>query len=109
MGPTGGEVRMRGPLGISRVARTRVVKTVASTTLHGAAELGRRTHASVRWDIAPRNGGSDVTFSAFVDHASLVDRVLLALGGRWWLARVFARAVERLGVVIGAQPLSADR
>jgi hypothetical protein len=39
-----------------------------------------------------------------VERASPFDRVLLAVGGRWWLARLVRRAVERLGAAIDAQP-----
>ena len=95
----GGRVRVRGPLGLSRVARTRVVEAVAPRELRGRAELGRRTTASVRWSIEPRGGGSRVTLSAAVDEASALDRALLACGGAWWLRRTFAEAVEQLGRV----------
>jgi hypothetical protein len=95
--PEGGRVRMRGPLGLSREARTRVIEAQPHTTLRGIAEVGRRTRGAVRWDIEPHPEGSRVTFSAVVERASLADRVLLALGGRRWLAGLFHNAVLRLG------------
>jgi hypothetical protein len=95
----GGRVRVRGPLGLSRTARTRVLGAEEPRELRGRAELGRRTAASVRWSIEPRGGGSRVTLSASVDEASALDRVLLACGGAWWLRRMFAEAVEQLGRV----------
>lgn len=93
----GGRVRMRGPLGLSREARTRVIAAEPHTTLRGTAEVGRTTRGAVRWDIEPHARGSRVTFSAVVERASLADRVLLALGGRRWLAGLFRNAVLRLG------------
>jgi hypothetical protein len=102
MGRDGGRVRIKGPLGLSRLARTRVVASERPTALRGAAEIGDATHASVRWDIQPHTDGSLVTFSARVDEASAVDRLILALGGRWWLRRIVERALQRLGTSISS-------
>jgi hypothetical protein len=96
MDATGGRVRVKGPAGISRVARTRVVAADPPTSLRGSAEIGRATKATVRWRIEPAGSGSTVTVTATVEHASRLDRLLLAFGGRWWLARLFRRAVGRL-------------
>jgi carbon monoxide dehydrogenase subunit G len=98
----GARVRVRGPLGLSRVAHTRVVSAEPPTTLRGAARIGKRTQASVRWDIRPDAGGSVVTFAAQVDEASLLDRLILGLGGRWWMTRIIERAVQRLGTSISS-------
>ena len=98
----GGCVRVRAPLGISRVARTRVVAAERPSLLRGAAEIGRGTRGAVRWEIAPASNGSHVRFSAQVEQATLLDRVLLACGGRWWLGRIVTAAVERLGTSIPA-------
>jgi len=92
---------MRGPLGVGRVARTRVVATDEPSSLQGVAELGDGTQASVRWNIVPDGEGSRVTLAATVERASVGDRVLLALGGRRWLERLFAAAVARLDHEIG--------
>jgi hypothetical protein len=67
--------------------------------LRGRAEIGAGTVGEVHWQIEPRRGGSRVTLSARVVRARPLDRVLLLLGGRWWLGRVFAEAVEQLGRV----------
>jgi hypothetical protein len=84
------------PLGISREARTRVDAVEPPATLRGSAEIGRRTRASIRWEIVPAGGGSRVTLTGTVDQASLFDRLLLAAGGRWWLQRIFERALQNL-------------
>jgi len=106
MGPDGGVVRVRGPLGLSRVARTYVDGAERPSHLRGHAEVGRGTRGAVRWEITPAvPGTSRVQFSASVERASPFDRVLLACGGRWWLRRIVRAAVARLGAVLDAQPL----
>ena len=93
----GGRVRMVGPLGMGRIARTRVVSVEEPVRLRGTADVGYRTRGVVQWDIAPDGGGSGVTLSARVERASLLDRALLLVGGKRWLERTFAHAVARLG------------
>lgn len=102
MGTDGGLVRVRAPLGLSRIARTAVVSTERPRLLTGTAEIGRSTLGRVRWEIAPATvpDTSHVTFSAEVVRASPLDRILLALGGRWWLARIVRAAVARLAVAL---------
>jgi hypothetical protein len=99
MDSSGGRVRMKGPFGLSREARTRVDAAESPSTLRGSAEIGRRTRASIRWEIVPAGGGSRVTLTGTVDQASLFDRLLLAAGGRWWLQRIFERALQNLARV----------
>jgi hypothetical protein len=99
IGTTGGRVRIKGPLGISREARTRVDAAEPPSTLRGSAEIGLRTRASIRWEIVPAAAGSRVTLTGTVDEASLYDRLLLRLGGRWWLQRIFERALQALARV----------
>src|SRR3954452_17726437 len=83
----GGRVRIRGPLGVSRVARTRVLAAEPARELRGRAEIGRGTVGSVRWTIEPENEGSHVTLAADVERATPLDRAILALGGRRVLRR----------------------
>ena len=96
----GGRVRMVGPLGIRRTATTRVVAAEPETTLRGTAELAGGTRAAVLWNIAPHEGGSRVALAATVERVSPLDRLVLALGGRRWLERLFASAVARLDEVL---------
>jgi uncharacterized protein YndB with AHSA1/START domain len=93
----GGRVRIHGPLGLSRLARTRVVEVDEPHEVRGRADVGRGTVGTVRWLIEPRDGGSRVTLAAEVDRVSLLDRAILALGGRAILRRGFAEAIEQLG------------
>jgi hypothetical protein len=105
MNDGGGVVRVRGPFGLSRVARTQVLVAVEPSTLRGRAEIGRGTIGVVRWAITPTVPGTcHVRFTAEVERASAFDRLLLACGGRWWLARIVRTAVQRLGAVLDAQP-----
>lgn len=92
-------MRIRGPLGLSRVARTRVVAAEEPRELRGRAEIGRGTVGAVRWTIEPSGGGSRVTLSAVVEEAQLFDRAILVLGGKRFLRRGFADALAQLGRV----------
>jgi hypothetical protein len=100
MDATAGRVRVRGPMRISRLARTRVVAADPPSALRGTAEIGRKTKAVVRWRIVAARHGSTVTVTATVEQASALDRLLLALGGTWWLRRLFRNAVGRLDGVL---------
>ena len=101
----GGRVRIRGPLGLSRVARTEVLEAEPPSPigrLHGRAEIGRTTRGEVFWEIAPDDGGSRVTLTAVPERLSASDAFLLALGGRRWMCRLFRTALERLDGVLKA-------
>ena len=109
MGTGGGRVRVRGPLGLSRVAQTAVVQTERPRLLTGTAQVGRGTRGAVRWEIEPLVPGTSlVRLSAQVERASAFDRAMLACGGRWLLARIVTHAVGRLGAVLDAQPSVAS-
>ncbi len=93
----GGRVRMRGPLGLARTAQTRVVAAVPGSEMRGTARVGRRTNAEVRWELRQHAAGTWVELSTVVASAGSLDRVLLAVGGRRWLAARFEEVVARLG------------
>jgi uncharacterized protein YndB with AHSA1/START domain len=92
----GAWVRIRGPLGLSRHAHTRIDETDPPRLLRGRAELGPETVGRIRWTVEPCGSGSRVTLEAEVVEASLVDRLVLALGGRRWIALGLREAVEQL-------------
>jgi uncharacterized protein YndB with AHSA1/START domain len=99
----GGRVRIRGPLGFSRLARTEVLETEPPEPvgrLHGRAEIGRGTRGEVFWEIAPADSGSTVTLTAVTERLGLLDALLLAAGGRRWMCRLFSAALERLDAVL---------
>jgi uncharacterized protein YndB with AHSA1/START domain len=92
-----GRVRIRGPLGLQRTARTTVVDAQPNHVIHGTAELSGGTTARIAWDLTEDAGGTAVRLSGEVDRAAPIDRVLLALGGESWLRGRFERIVATLG------------
>ena len=92
----GGLVRMRGPLGIHRLARTRVLSASSPREMLGRAELSGGTTATVRWSLWPATEGTRVELAALVETTGPLDRLLLAAGGRAWLRRRFAGALDQL-------------
>jgi hypothetical protein len=99
-GPDGGLVRMRGPLGIGRTVRTRVVRAEPVRRLEGVAEVGRRTRARISWTLTELHGSTEVSLAATVEEAGLIDRLLLAVGGRAWLRRRLAATLARLSASV---------
>ena len=97
----GGRVRMRGPLGVSRTAVTRVVAARPSVELRGTARVGRRTRGRIAWTLREEEGGTSVTLGAVVEQAGALDRALLGLGAEDWLRRCFRRVLARLAEVVG--------
>jgi hypothetical protein len=97
-------VRLRGPLGVRRTVRTHVTAAREPRLIIGVAALGERTRARVSWTLAGRLGKTRVRLAAEVEDADLLDRMLLALGGRTWLRRRFAYGLERLAERFTAQP-----
>jgi hypothetical protein len=92
----GGQVRLRGPLGVRRTVTTRVVAAKAPRLLIGTAEIAPRTRARVSWALAGHADDTRVRLAASVERASALDRALLRLGGRWWLRRRFEATLDRL-------------
>jgi hypothetical protein len=95
-GRTGGVVALRGPLGLRRTVRTRVLAAAEPRYMAGTAEIARGTLATVRWSLEDLGSRTGVVLSATVETVGLLDRVLLAAGGRWWLRRRFASTLSRL-------------
>jgi hypothetical protein len=100
VGNGGGRILIRGPLGITREARTEVVEAEAPSRLVGRAVLGT-TVGEVAWKILPEGDGSLVSLSAEVEGARAGDRLLLVLGGRRWLRRRFANVLATLDRRLG--------
>jgi hypothetical protein len=112
-GVDGGTVRLRGPLGLRRTATTRVVAARAPRLIIGTAELRGGTRARVSWVLGGRLGSTRVRLAADLEQARPLDRLLLAIGGRWWLRRRFASTLDRLarevGVRSGLEPARSAR
>jgi hypothetical protein len=95
LGSAGGVVRLRGPFGITRTTRTRVVHVEPPTRLAGEADVGG-TRAAVSWFLRPDGDGTWVTLQADVLTAGAMDRALLVLGGRQWLGARFRTTLAHL-------------
>jgi hypothetical protein len=85
----GGRVRIRGPLGTSRTAATRVAEAHPPRLIAGTASVGRRTEAQVRWTLTPEGQQTRVRLEAVVRRAGTLEAMLLAAGGRRWLGHRF--------------------
>jgi hypothetical protein len=92
----GGKVRVRGPLGLGRTATTRVVTTEPTRSMTGTADLSGGTQALVRWTLTPEAGVTRVELAASLQKAGVLDRLLLAIGGRLWIRRRFSSILQTL-------------
>jgi hypothetical protein len=97
----GGEVHIRGPFGLRRIARTTVLARHAPHVLAGRAEIGRRTVAHVSWTLHPHGGSTNLELTTTVTAAGMLDRLLLIVGGRQWLRwRIRATLATLTGLVV---------
>jgi len=101
-GSSGGWVRVRGPLGLRRSARTTVTVADPPRFMAGTAELGGATRARVTWSLAPAGEGTRVRLEARLDRAGALDRLLLRAGGSAWLTRRFRGTLENLAARFAA-------
>jgi hypothetical protein len=105
----GGSIELHGPLGLKRVARTRIARAVEPAdgvggVIEGTAETPRGTLVRVAWNLAPAPGGTLAALDLVVERATPLDRLLLALGGRRWLERRLLRqALDDLARIVAAQ------
>jgi uncharacterized protein YndB with AHSA1/START domain len=106
-GRDGGVVRIRGPLGVHRTVRTRVTASRGPRLIIGAAELPGGTRARVSWTLAGRLRTTRVRLAAEVEHATVLDRLLLAAGGHAYMERVFRRTLDRLSERFAPAPTPA--
>lgn len=94
---SGALMLIHGPLGLRRLARTKLESTREPAELQGTAWVGTGTEARVRWDLRPLAGGHTVvTLTATFISPATLDRLLLLAGGRLWARRLFADTLERL-------------
>jgi hypothetical protein len=94
---TGGRVRLRGPFGFSRKATTAVRGARYPDTLEGTAHAPRNTRARLRWRLSEGRDGTGVVVEIEIAESWWADRLLLRVGGGWWLRRRMEAAIERLG------------
>ena len=96
----GATITLRAPGGLRRTAHTEVTTALAPRQFGGTITPTTRTRAGAWWTIEPTGDGARVALQATIFPRGLVDRILLALGGRWWLERRCERVVARLGVAL---------
>lgn len=92
----GGTVRIRGPLGIGRAARTKVLAAREPAGMSGRAEIGKGTVAVVSWTLSATRDGSHVRLEAILERVGPLDRLTLALGGRRVMRKVFSQTLRNL-------------
>ncbi len=92
----GGEVRLHGPLGLSRTARTTVDRVEEPRLIEGTAHIGDHTVGRVSWTFTGEGSGTMVTLRAELVEASAADRAVWDLGGRRWLEGRLRVTLERL-------------
>ncbi len=102
-------LRIRGPLGVQRTARTQVDFADPVDEMGGSAELGRGKSADVRWVLRSHEAVTAVTLGAIIRRAAARDRVLLALGGTAWMRRRFDDTLRALDDHLAAAHASHAR
>jgi hypothetical protein len=93
---TGAVVRLRGPLGLGRSARTLVLEATEPCSMLGLAEVGGGTLAAIGWRLDESATGTLVELRAEIVRLAPLDRVLWRLGARRWMLRLFARTLAAL-------------
>jgi hypothetical protein len=106
--PSEALLMLRGPLGIRRAARTRLLGATAKK-VWGRAQLGNGTQARVTWRFAPTRGTTEVEVELELRDARLFDRWLFALV-RPWVTGQLSRALDRLAEIaaIAAEQLGPN-
>lgn len=84
-GQSGRRIVLHGPGGVSRTVETEVLVVRGGRSLTGRAVTGTSTDATVRWEVVPAGGGTEVALTVDFGRVSPSDRLLLKLGGRQWL------------------------
>jgi Polyketide cyclase / dehydrase and lipid transport len=104
---SGGEAVLRGPLGLRRTVHTRVALHEPPTRLAGSALADSGTAAHISWTLRePRDGTTLVELTAVLSPIARGDRLLLAVGGRRWIRRLFAATLHRLATELQSTPRS---
>jgi hypothetical protein len=106
----GAVVRLRGPLGLTRTARTRVDVAEPHTRLAGHAQTANGTRAAVEWNLRPgREEGTLVDLSVELADARVADRALWALVGRAWTRSRLAATLAHLAAWAAADAAREPR
>lgn len=106
----GGQLHLRGPLGLRRIARTEVLRRQPPHLMTGLARIGDRTVAHVHWALHPHTDEQTrVELTTTITSTSVVDRAMLGLGGRRWLRRRIAGTLATLAAVAAGPGTQSGR
>lgn len=97
---TGGLVELRGPVGLTRLARTQVGGAEANSRLWGTAETTDGARAFLEWQVRPKGEDTQVEVRLDVRDCGWRDRTLLRLGGSAWLRARMRAALARLATSV---------
>jgi Polyketide cyclase / dehydrase and lipid transport len=100
---TGGLVELRGPFGVTRLARTEVQGAEPRSRLWGSAETAGGARAVLEWRVRPLGEGTRVEVRLDVHAPGWRDRTLLRLGGRVWLRARLRAALDRLARIVATR------
>jgi polyketide cyclase/dehydrase/lipid transport protein len=104
---SGGAAMLRGPLGLRRTVHTRVALHQPPTRLAGSALTDSGTAAHISWTLREQPDGTTlVELTAVLGPITRGDRLLLAVGGRRWIRRLFAATLQRLAAELECAPRS---
>ena len=107
---SGGAIVLRAPLGLRRTIRTRIALRQPPTRLAGSALADSGTAAHVSWTLHEQPDGTTfVELTAVLGPVARRDRVLLAVGGRPWIRRLFAATLRRLAAELDPSPSGVIR
>jgi hypothetical protein len=90
-------MRIRGPLGLRRLAAAQTDIAEQPTLIEGTVRVGARTNVRVRWELYRiAREQTVVVLGASVRSLGAVDWVLLHIGGRRWVRNLFITTLELL-------------
>lgn len=93
---SGAIVRLNGPFGLGRTARTTVDRIEEPELIAGTAEVGPNTRGKVSWRFSEDGAGTLVTLRAELEGGTPADRLIWAAGGRIWLEGRLRATLARL-------------
>jgi polyketide cyclase/dehydrase/lipid transport protein len=99
-----GIIELHPPVPVDRTAVTELQRVQGGAIVAGTVRMGMRTSADVTWSLDSRGRSTLVRLTAVVRRAGPLDRVLLRVGGAWWLGRRFRVVLARLERELDSQP-----
>jgi hypothetical protein len=100
-------LRIRGPLGLPRSARARIIATAEPSHVITSVALGR-TVVRFRRTLSPLPASTGVELTAEVPAIGLLDRALFAAGGRRTIERRLHTALATLAEIVRAASAKSE-